>query len=173
MEADPNTPLAWAIDRNDAPDIRKALHATGIDRERLIRRLRWLDLVLTRTEALKVAEHLPPGWLRGRLMHRIYGLDDDAGDRALILRAVSYRSGKDSCNSVYLGSLALHRLYQVFDLGYTHDSARDLAAAVERGTRTQLDQAMNIASNVILFMEENPRERCPCCGQIMPAKAFA
>lgn len=165
--------LAWAIHRDDVPAIRAALHDLGVTRASLKRELRWQTLVLTRTDALRLAEHLPAGWVRDRLWHRIEGRDDDNADRDLIRKALAYRSGEDSCNSVYMGSLATAMLFGVLELNYGRTPASAFDDALATATRMQLDECMNIARSVITYMDKNPVSRCPCCGQIVRAKAVA
>jgi hypothetical protein len=85
----------------------------------------------------------------------------------LIRRAASYRSGADSCNSLYMGSMATHSLYCA--LGGTsplHDTLDDL---LSRATTAQLGAAMKVCDNIIRHMTKHPTKPCPCCGQIVPA----
>lgn len=162
--------LAWAIHRDDVPTIRAALHDLGITRASLKRELRWQTLVLTRTDARLLAKHLPAGWVRDRLWHRIEGRDDDQADRDLIRKALVYRSGEDSCNSVYMGSMATALVWQVLKVDLLKQSRVDFDDALAKADRLQLDECMNIARSVIRYMDKNPVSRCPCCGQIVRAK---
>jgi hypothetical protein len=165
--------LAWAIDRDDVPVIRAALHDLKITRASMKRELRWQTLVLKRADAIRLGEHLPPGWLRGRIMLRVYGGDVDADDRETIRRALDYRSASDSTNAVYMGSLARAILYQVLDLDYGRVTRAEFDGKLAEASRLHLDQCMNIARSVIMYMENNQVSRCPCCGQIVPAKVSA
>lgn len=83
-----------------------------------------------------------------------------ADKMALITKAREYRSGNDSCNSVYMGSTATHMLYRELAPG------KDFADILEMSTDKQLDKALAVCAGVLDYAEHNPRERCPCCGAI-------
>lgn len=88
----------------------------------------------------------------------------------LIVRAMDYKSGPDSCNSVYLGSMARHSTFMA--LG-SHITRGTLIDALAKATDAQLNAALDVCANVIRYMLENPRTTCPTCGGIVPAKKEA
>ncbi len=84
-------------------------------------------------------------------------------DKADIIAALDYRSGPDSCNSLYLGSMATHSICQAFG-GSLGDVGFDLRKAIKDGTRRQVDKALESCASVIEYMKKHPTGRCPTCG---------
>lgn len=84
---------------------------------------------------------------------------------ALIKGAASYRSGSDSCNSLYMGSIATSRLLHVLGGVYGQDGLESL---LERATESQVNAGIDYAWNYIDYMQKHPMKPCPCCGQIVP-----
>jgi len=89
-----------------------------------------------------------------------------AEDRALIREAMVYRSGEDSCNSVYMGSMAIAGLYHVLGLRYGEGN---FAEALEKAGRKKVDALLKECKSMIVYMRAHPRKHCPCCGQIIKA----
>lgn len=85
-------------------------------------------------------------------------------DRALILAAMEYRDGNDSCNSFYMGSMATAKLYHALDLKYggTVSFKETLMAASDDDVR----RVKAIAQPYIDYMLKHPVHRCPSCHQI-------
>ncbi len=90
----------------------------------------------------------------------------DQEDRALIRAAMAYRSSADHLNSVYMGSMAIAGLYHTLGLKY---GGPGFDSALDSATRQQLDRLLEQCGTVIRFMQDHPRQKCPCCGQIIPA----
>lgn len=95
-------------------------------------------------------------------------MDDDAL-RELVRGAIRYRSGPDSINTVYLGSMAQMRLFTILRLSYSRDTWESFNAALKVATRDRLLKMVDVCKWVIEFMQKNPMRTCPCCGQIIPA----
>ena len=91
-------------------------------------------------------------------------------DKELIRRAMVYRSGSDSCNSMYMGSMSTARLYYILGLKYG-DVGFD--EALEDATRKQLDKLLEACDNIIEYMKKYPMKRCSHCGQVMSARKGA
>ena len=91
--------------------------------------------------------------------------DELAQIRQTILDAASYRSGPDSCNSVYLGSLGKHSLYVALGGSIGRDSLYEL---LDKATLEQLRAAEGICSSVIISMRTSPRMPCPVCKSPIP-----
>lgn len=83
---------------------------------------------------------------------------------ARIIAALSYRSGADSVNSVYMGGMATAGVYSEVGLRYGHDSQEDLIAALHKASDKRLIAAFMRCRWVIEYMERNPRKVCPCCN---------
>lgn len=100
----------------------------------------------------------------------IIAVDDDAPeaiDRALILAAMEYRSGNDSCNSFYMGSSATARLYHALGMRYGDDGFAANLAIADDATVAKVKKA---AQHYIDYMLAHPVKRCPTCNQITGAK---
>lgn len=91
---------------------------------------------------------------------------DAAEKRQLILGASTYRSGEDSCNSIYMGGMAHSMLRHA--LGGTNMDNLDVLLA--KASDKHLDRALEVCASYIKTMRENPVRKCPCCGQIVSAK---
>lgn len=94
---------------------------------------------------------------------------DDAApmdDRALILAAMKYRDGNDSCNSFYMGSMAAARLYHALGMRYGDDGFAANLAIADDATVAKVKKA---AQHYIDYMLAHPVRRCPSCGQITGA----
>jgi len=87
--------------------------------------------------------------------------------RDLIRAALSYRSGQDSINSVYMGSMATFSAMGALGERYGFGNLeRGLANASE----DQIDACLKVCKRTIDYMLKHPTSKCPCCGQIVPAK---
>ena len=86
-------------------------------------------------------------------------LDEDKAD---IIAALDYRSGPDSCNSVYLGSMAVGMICHA--VGIKYSDAVDRREIIRTASREQIDKALKIAKPVIDHMKEHPTAICPTCG---------
>lgn len=86
--------------------------------------------------------------------------------RTLIKSASQYRSGTDSCNSVYMGGMAHAMLRRALG-GGGYDGLDDLLAVA---TNKQLDDGLSVCSSYIETMRQYPTKKCPCCGQIVQAE---
>lgn len=81
-----------------------------------------------------------------------------------ILAALEYRSGNDSCNSVYAGSMKLAQVISLLGGSYGKDSVEHL---LETATCEQIAAAHRSLSFLIGFMHKHPVKKCPTCGNIM------
>lgn len=86
--------------------------------------------------------------------------------RALIKAASQYRSGTDSCNSVYMGGMAHAMLRRALG-GGGYDGLDELLAAANAA---QLNAGLDVCSSYIETMRRHPTKKCPCCGQIVSVK---
>ena len=91
-------------------------------------------------------------------------------DKELIRRAMEYRSGSDSCNSLYMGSMATAGLYHILGLQYGKGGFDE---ALEKARRKQVDQLLKACDNIIEYMKKYPMKRCSHCGQVMSARKGA
>lgn len=89
-----------------------------------------------------------------------------ADDRALILAAMKYRDGNDSCNSFYMGSMATARLYHALGMRYGDDGFAANLAIADDATVAKVKEA---AQPYIDYMLAHPVKRCPTCNQITGA----
>lgn len=90
------------------------------------------------------------------------------GDKRNLIRAASqYRSGEDSCNSVYMGGMAHAMLRRALG-GGGYDGLDDLLAAANDA---RLNAGLYVCSSYIETMRRYPTKKCPCCGQIVSAEA--
>lgn len=87
--------------------------------------------------------------------------------RKLILDATKYRSGADSINSVYMGSMALASLYCALGKQYGRDS---LEIAIATASEIQIQAALKICAPYIEYMIKYPTKHCQTCGNIMPSR---
>jgi hypothetical protein len=85
----------------------------------------------------------------------------------LIKRSSTYRSGSDSCNSVYMGGMATSMLIHALGGAYGRDSVDNL---IGWATEDQLNKALDVCAPYIDTMESAPTKSCKCCGQIVPDK---
>lgn len=88
-------------------------------------------------------------------------------DRALILAAMKYRDGNDSCNSFYMGSMATARLYHALGMRYGDDGFAANLAIADDATVAKVKAA---AQPYIDYMLAHPVRRCPSCDQIVGTK---
>lgn len=72
---------------------------------------------------------------------------------ALIVAAKTFRSGPDSCNSVYMGSMATHSLFCSLGGDVLRESLDDL---LERATDQQISAALDVCANIIKHMGRGP-----------------
>ncbi len=87
--------------------------------------------------------------------------------RATITAAANYRSGNDSCGSVYMGSMAHANLNRALGGTYGKDGLHDL---LTNATQAQLNAGLEVCWSYIAYMRQNPVARCPCCGGIVAEK---
>lgn len=83
----------------------------------------------------------------------------------LILKASRYRSGADSCNSLYMGGLATASLVHALGGAYGRD---DVLMLLTKATDAQIEAGLDVCANIIDYMRDHPTKPCPTCGQIMP-----
>lgn len=88
--------------------------------------------------------------------------------RSLIAAAAAYRSGNDSINTVYMGSMATASLYAALGLRYGQPGFNERLAAADR---PMLERAFAVCSNIIEYMQKHPTRKCPCCGGIVSGRA--
>lgn len=88
--------------------------------------------------------------------------------RDLIKQATKYRSGPDSCNSLYMGGMAHAQLCR--DLGVSYPTPNGIEDAIDKATDAQIDTAYERLSKFIDKMQKKPMRHCQCCGQVMEAK---
>jgi hypothetical protein len=90
-----------------------------------------------------------------------------AEQNKILLDVTTYRSGEDQIGSVYMGGLA-HASLQVA-LGWPNDPARRPYAVLIPGVSDdRIARGIEAVIHTIQYMLNNPREKCPCCGQITP-----
>ncbi|SCM79903.1 hypothetical protein KL86PLE_90699 [uncultured Pleomorphomonas sp.] len=87
--------------------------------------------------------------------------------RHLIKKAFDYRSGVDSCGSVYMGSMAKAELFRRLGGSFVRDS---LDALLTKADDAHLSSALAYCSEILAYAEKHPVQICPCCGQIIPGK---
>lgn len=83
-------------------------------------------------------------------------------DKADIIAALDYRSGPDSVNSLYLGSMAVGMICHA--VGIKYSDPVDRREAIHNATREQIDKALEACVAVIAHMKAHPTETCPTCG---------
>jgi len=88
-----------------------------------------------------------------------------ADDRKLILDAMKYRSGSDSCNSFYMGSSATAGLYHI--LGLRYGGSEPFEDALMAASDEKVAEVKRAAQRYIDYMLEHPVSRCPTCGSIV------
>lgn len=81
----------------------------------------------------------------------------------MIRKAREYRSGSDSCNSLYMGGMALTSLRHALG-GKQLDEIPD----TPEGHRL-LDSGLDVCWHYISYMMQHPTKKCPTCGGIMSA----
>jgi len=84
--------------------------------------------------------------------------------RKLIKAAAKYRSGSDSCNSVYMGSMATASLMRILGGSYGEDSLNDLLEKADAG---RITSALEFCDPYIRRMLANPRRECLACGVLV------
>jgi hypothetical protein len=82
-----------------------------------------------------------------------------------ILAVLEYKSSEDSCNSVYVGSMALSRVYSF--LGSYYGSPTSITSLLETADSASIQLTHDYLSTYIDFMKKNPVNHCPKCGQIV------
>lgn len=95
---------------------------------------------------------------KAELMKELVALSADT-KRDLIKAASEYRSGSDSCNSVYMGGMAQSMLWRAIG-----------PAGLTGASEKQLNAGLSVCASYIKYMREHPTKKCPCCGQIVHAK---
>lgn len=88
---------------------------------------------------------------------------EDYEKRERIRFALSYREGEDSCNNVYMGSMATANIFHALGGRYGRDDINNLLVAA---TAMQLDLAIALCDSFLKFADANPRYHCFSCGQI-------
>ena len=89
-------------------------------------------------------------------------------DRELILAAMKYRDGNDSCNSFYMGSMATAKLYHAVGIKYGgRDSFKETLMKADEET---VQRVKALAQPYIDFMLKHPVHICPGCHQITREK---
>lgn len=76
-----------------------------------------------------------------------------AQKEADILAALKYRSGPDSCNSLYAGSLQTSMVIQALGGSYGRDGAADL---LPKATDKMVNEAYKCLRNLIEYMKVHP-----------------
>lgn len=87
-------------------------------------------------------------------------------DKELIKAALKYKSGADSCNSVYMGSMATARACAILGVGWP--PSVKLADAVDNASDKVIERLLEHCQHYIDYMLEHPTTRCKSCGQIIP-----
>lgn len=87
-----------------------------------------------------------------------------------IIFATKYRSGNDSCNSVYIGGMQLCAAMTALGGAFGRDTFEDACA---KASDRRLDAALAECEWVLDYADKHPVTVCECCGQIKPAKADA
>ena len=77
-----------------------------------------------------------------------------------ILAAVEYRSGTDSCNSLYMGSMARSQLLR--HLGSSHRTD-NTESALEKASMEQLEKAHAFCEPYLAHRAKHPTGTCPTC----------
>lgn len=86
---------------------------------------------------------------------------------ALLLAATTYRSGNDSCNSVYMGGMAHHSLRLALRDPYPNKMS--YAELIPTVSDKCLEAGIKAAIHTIEYMLRNPRDICPRCGSVVKA----
>lgn len=81
----------------------------------------------------------------------------------LIADAREYRSGPDSCNSLYMGGMALANLRRALK-GKPLDEIPDTPEG-----HALLDAGLDVCWHYISYMMQHPTKKCPTCGGVMRA----
>lgn len=102
---------------------------------------------------------------RRALMDELLPLGRDEKEK-LILAATEYRSGEDSCGSVYMGSIAHAGLSAIFRRPYGTCVYKEV---IPLASDDQINAGLFKVANIIKYMREHPKKKCPCCGQITDA----
>ena len=86
-----------------------------------------------------------------------------------IVKVWDYKSGSDSCNSVYIGGMAAAGAIR--RLGGRYGIDDDIKKLVASARPEQIDDCHDYLKSTIDFMKKNPVHLCPHCGQVMKGKA--
>lgn len=86
-----------------------------------------------------------------------------------ILAAMDYRSGEDSCNSVYVGSMAEARVYHICGHYYREAHEISVKKLLDNASGHEIAEVHKYLKHYIDYMKKHPTKKCPTCGQIMPA----
>lgn len=81
---------------------------------------------------------------------------------AEILKVWSYKSGEDSCNSVYLGSMEKGSVLHI--LGSTYASNTPIEELLDTADDAQVSKVHRKLNWIIVFMNANVVTTCPHCG---------
>lgn len=87
--------------------------------------------------------------MKAKLMDLLLALPLDR-KKHWIRQAMAYRSGPDSCNSVYMGSMLTCRL--ITELGGEYGRS-SLESLLERATDSQVDKALHACAAVLSYMQ--------------------
>lgn len=84
-----------------------------------------------------------------------------------ILEASKYRSGNDSCNSLYMGGMMSARLFSILQADYGITSLSD---ALNKASVQNIIKAREYCDGFIQKMRKHPVHKCPTCGQIVQGR---
>lgn len=88
--------------------------------------------------------------------------------REEIKAVLKYRSGADSCNSVYVGSMATAKVCDILDITYGSDN---INKAIDKADLRVIHRVHKyLYPGYIKYMRKNPVTKCKKCGQVIPAK---
>lgn len=88
----------------------------------------------------------------------------------ILLAATTYKSAEDSCNSLYMGSMAHASLHRKLGMSYpSRLSYKDVLENKETKDES-IDGAIRQLENFILYIIDHPVASCPCCGQVIQVK---
>lgn len=89
----------------------------------------------------------------------------------LICMAASYRSGQDSCNSVYMGGMAHSGLCRILRIDYSDPDRMSYKDALEwhvkAGDEDRVNKALEHCIFYISYAMGHPVTKCPTCGSIV------
>lgn len=93
-------------------------------------------------------------------------LDNQTLKEAIIF-ATTYRSGEDSCGSVYMGGMAHSKLKYILHKGYVRDRSGSLEGALAQVDRDTLLEAYEHVVPYIRAALKHGTRHCPCCASIL------